>query len=73
MKLVIIEGIGKKDTIKKYLGSGYQVMATGGHFRDSHLYRRPDSFSSCGEEGSCGCPAQRVMAYVEILRGNHSL
>ena len=34
MKLVIIEGIGKKDTIKKYLGSGYQVMATGGHFRD---------------------------------------
>lgn len=34
MKLVIIEGVGKKDTIKKYLGSGYQVMATGGHFRD---------------------------------------
>lgn len=34
MKLVIIEGIGKKDTIKKYLGSGYEVMATGGHFRD---------------------------------------
>jgi DNA topoisomerase-1 len=34
MKLVIIEGIGKKDTIKKYLGSGYSVMATGGHFRD---------------------------------------
>ncbi|MCM1404216.1 MAG: type I DNA topoisomerase [Prevotella sp.] len=34
MKLVIIEGIGKKDTIKKYLGNGYQVMATGGHFRD---------------------------------------
>ena len=34
MKLVIIEGIGKKDTIKKYLGTGYDVMATGGHFRD---------------------------------------
>jgi len=34
MKLVIIEGIGKKDTIKKYLGSGYEVLATGGHFRD---------------------------------------
>lgn len=34
MKLVIIEGIGKKDTIKKYLGSGFEVMATGGHFRD---------------------------------------
>ena len=34
MKLVIIEGIGKKDTIKKYLGNGFQVMATGGHFRD---------------------------------------
>ncbi len=34
MKLVIIEGSGKKETIKKYLGSAYQVMATGGHFRD---------------------------------------
>jgi len=34
MKLVIIEGIGKKDTIKKYLGKGFEVMATGGHFRD---------------------------------------
>ena len=34
MKLVIIEGIGKKDTIKKYLGSGFDVQATGGHFRD---------------------------------------
>ncbi|MCL2586897.1 MAG: type I DNA topoisomerase [Firmicutes bacterium] len=34
MTLVIIEGIGKKDTIKKYLGSGYDVLATGGHFRD---------------------------------------
>jgi DNA topoisomerase-1 len=34
MKLVIIEGVGKRDTIKKYLGTGYDVMATGGHFRD---------------------------------------
>ena len=33
-KLVIIEGVGKKDTIKKYLGAGYIVEATGGHFRD---------------------------------------
>jgi len=34
LKLVIIEGVGKKDTIKKYLGSGFDVQATGGHFRD---------------------------------------
>ncbi len=34
MKLVVIEGIGKKDTIKKYLGSDYEVMATKGHIRD---------------------------------------
>ncbi len=34
MKLVIIEGPGKKDTIKKYLGSGFQVLATKGHVRD---------------------------------------
>ena len=34
MKLVIIEGVGKKDTIKKYLGSEFEVVATKGHVRD---------------------------------------
>lgn len=34
MKLVVIEGVGKKDTIKKYLGADYEVMATMGHIRD---------------------------------------
>ncbi len=34
MKLVIIEGVGKQDTIKKYLGSDYEVVATKGHIRD---------------------------------------
>ncbi|MBE5738340.1 MAG: type I DNA topoisomerase [Clostridiales bacterium] len=34
MKLVIIEGLGKKDTIKKYLGDDYEVVATKGHVRD---------------------------------------
>ena len=34
MKLVIIEGVGKQDTIKKYLGSDYEVFATKGHVRD---------------------------------------
>ncbi len=34
MKLVIIEGIGKKETIEKYLGKGYRVFATKGHVRD---------------------------------------
>jgi len=34
MKLVIIEGAGKKETIEKYLGSGYKVFATKGHIRD---------------------------------------
>lgn len=34
MNLVIIEGLGKKDTLKKYLGSDYEVMATKGHIRD---------------------------------------
>lgn len=34
MKLVIIEGPGKRDTIKKYLGDGYEVVATKGHVRD---------------------------------------
>lgn len=34
MKLVIIEGPGKKETLKKYLGKGYEVVATKGHIRD---------------------------------------
>lgn len=34
MKLVIIEGVGKKDTISKYLGKDYEVVATKGHVRD---------------------------------------
>ncbi len=34
MKLVIIEGFGKLETVQKYLGSGYKVFATGGHVRD---------------------------------------
>lgn len=34
MKLVIIEGPGKRDTLKKYLGEGYQVVASKGHVRD---------------------------------------
>ena len=34
MNLVIIEGVGKQDTIKKYLGPNYEVVATKGHVRD---------------------------------------
>ena len=34
MKLVVIAGIGKKETVEKYLGPGYKVFATKGHVRD---------------------------------------
>lgn len=34
MKLVFIEGPGKREAIKKYLGEDYQVIATKGHVRD---------------------------------------
>jgi len=34
MKLVFIEGPGKRDTISKYLGSDYVVFPTKGHVRD---------------------------------------
>ena len=34
MKLVVIEGPGKRETLKKYLGAGYEVFATKGHVRD---------------------------------------
>jgi len=34
MKLVLIEGVGKKESVEKYLGKGYKVMPTMGHVRD---------------------------------------
>lgn len=34
MKLVIVESPNKCNTISKYLGAGYKVMATKGHLRD---------------------------------------
>lgn len=34
MKLVVIEGVGKRPAIQKYLGSDYKVFATMGHVRD---------------------------------------
>lgn len=34
MNLIIIEGPGKRDTLKKYLGEGYDVVASKGHVRD---------------------------------------
>ena len=38
MKLVVIEGPGKRDAIKKYLGDGYDVFATKGHVRDLPIH-----------------------------------
>ena len=38
MKLVVIEGPGKRDAIKKYLGDGYEVFATKGHIRDLPIH-----------------------------------
>lgn len=34
MNLVVIEAPAKRDTLKKYLGNGYDVVATKGHIRD---------------------------------------
>ncbi|HIT62313.1 MAG TPA: type I DNA topoisomerase [Candidatus Caccovivens faecavium] len=34
LKLVVIEAPAKRETLKKYLGQGYEVFATKGHIRD---------------------------------------
>ena len=42
MKLVIVESPNKCHTISRYLGEGYEVLATVGHLRD---------LSTCGKGG----------------------
>lgn len=60
-KLIIIEGAGKISKIKSYLGSEYDVYATGGHFRQlksdglyntgiSSTYEPTFEFSSLGQK-----------------------
>ena len=34
MKLLVIEGVGKRPAIQKYLGKDFKVFATMGHVRD---------------------------------------
>ena len=34
MKIIFIEGPGKKPSIEKYAGKGYKVIPTMGHIRD---------------------------------------
>ena len=34
MKLVLIEGPGKRESVQHYLGNDYKVMPTFGHCRD---------------------------------------
>ena len=61
MKLVIIEGPGKRDTLKKYLGQEYDVVATKGHIRDLPVKNMGVDVSKNFE------PAYEIMAGKEAI------
>ena len=44
--LVIVESPAKAKTIKKYLGAGYDVLASKGHVKD--LPKGPKAVDPCG-------------------------
>ena len=66
--LVIVESPAKAKTIKKYLGSGYEVVASMGHIRDCLLYTSTAlrELADCEEEFPASCPGHfRIFTGLE--------
>ena len=51
-KLVIVESPAKAKTIQKYLGPGYEVVASMGHIRDPVSYTHLDVYKRQAEGGA---------------------
>ena len=75
MKLVIVESPAKAKTIEKYLGPGYQVLASYGHIRDlppKDGSVRPDEDFAMDWE-LYGDKAARVKAITDAAKGAEQL
>lgn len=65
MKIVVVESPAKAKTIKKYLGKGYEVLASYGHVRD--LLAKEGSVDTANQFAMTYAPIERNSGHVQAI------
>ena len=66
MKIVVVESPAKAKTIKKYLGKGYEVLASYGHVRD--LLAKEGSVDTNNQFAMTYAPVERNLGHVQAIQ-----